>query len=146
MPWRISSAMSQRHEFVLLATQPDANIRQLCRRFGFAPATAYKWLARFASDGVTGLADRSRRPHHWPTRTAAALETAVLELRRRHPAWGGRTLEQRLCDLGHTTVPAPSTITDILRRHQLLDPQQSAKHRAFQRFERAAPNELWQMD
>jgi len=49
-------------------------------------------------------------------------------------------------ELGHTGVPSPSTITAILRRHQLLDPKESAKHQAFLRFERAAPNELWQMD
>ncbi|HKR62028.1 MAG TPA: helix-turn-helix domain-containing protein, partial [Pyrinomonadaceae bacterium] len=57
MPWRISSAMSERHEFVLLAGQQTANIRQLCRRFGITPKTGYKWLARFASEGVAGLAD-----------------------------------------------------------------------------------------
>jgi len=146
MSWRVSSAMSQRHEFVLLAIQPDANIRQLCQRFEIGPATAYKWIHRFENDGLAGLADRSRRPHHSPTRTAAEIEAAVLKLRRQHPAWGGQTLEQRLRDLGHRSVPAPSTITDILRRNQLIDSKESAKHRAFQRFERAAPNELWQMD
>ena len=46
MPWRTSSAMSQRHEFVMLASHEQANIRQLCGRFGIGPATAYKWLHR----------------------------------------------------------------------------------------------------
>ena len=31
-------------EFVTLARQPGANRRALCRRFGIAPATGYKWL------------------------------------------------------------------------------------------------------
>lgn len=146
MSWRISSAMSERHEFVLLAGQDKANIRQLCQRFGISPTTAYKWLHRFTNNGLAGLADRSRRPHHSPSKTSAEIEKLVLELRRQHPAWGGRTLAQRLRDLGHRYLPSPSTITAILRRHQLLDPQESDKHRAFQRFERAAPNELWQMD
>jgi transposase InsO family protein len=34
----------------------------------------------------------------------------------------------------------------ILRRHGCIEPAQSLKHRALERFERAAPNELWQMD
>ena len=146
MPWRISSTMSQRHEFVLLASQPEANMRQLCRRFGISRPTGYKWLERYASEGPTGLADRSRRPHHSPNRTDPEMETAITRLREKHPAWGGRKLNQRLLDLGHHQVPAPSTITNILDRHDLLDPKESPKHRAFQRFEHAAPNDLWQMD
>lgn len=146
MPWRISSAMSQRHEFVLLASQARANMRQLCRRFGISRPVGYKWLHRYLSEGLAGLQDRSRRPHHSPNRTAAEVETAITTLRQKHPAWGGRKLKQRLLDLGHGTSPAPSTITSILARHELLDPQESTKHRAFQRFEHATPNELWQMD
>jgi transposase InsO family protein len=48
--------------------------------------------------------------------------------------------------LGHETVPAASTITDILRRHDLIDPQKAQKHRAWQSFEAPAANDLWQMD
>ena len=68
MPWRVSSTMSERHQFVLLARQPNANIRALCRHFGISSATAYKWLDRFQHEGEPGLADRSRRPHHSPGR------------------------------------------------------------------------------
>jgi transposase InsO family protein len=146
MPWRISSAMSQRLEFVLLASQPRANMRQLCRRFGISAPTGYKWLQRFQAEGPQGLKEHSRRPHHSPTRTPERMETTITALRQQHPAWGGRKLAQRLHDLGHTGVPRPSTITAILDRYQLLDPKQSTKHQAFTRFERSAPNELWQMD
>jgi transposase InsO family protein len=146
MPWRISSTMSERHEFVLLASQKEANIRRLCRRFGISSRTGYKWLHRFNDKGVAGLADRSRRPHHSPARTSAAVEKKVLVVQRKYREWGGRKLEQRMLDLGHQSVPSANTITAILRRHQLLDPRESVKHKAFQRFERAAPNELWQMD
>ena len=146
MPWSEVSIMSQRIEFVTLATAENANLRRLCRRFGISPNTAYKWLDRFRTAGTNGLADRSRRPHNSPARTSKQMEETIVKLRGKHPAWGGRKLERRLLDLGHTGVPRPSTITAILRRHQLLDPEESAKHQAFRRFERAAPNELWQMD
>jgi transposase InsO family protein len=42
--------------------------------------------------------------------------------------------------------PAASTITAILDRHGRLDPAESAKHTAWQRFEHAGPNDLWQLD
>ena len=146
MPWRISSAMSERHEFVLLASQPGTNMRALCRRFGISSRTGYKWRDRFTVAAVAGLAERSRRPQHSPARTAAAMEAQVVQLRQQHPAWGGRKLQRRLQDLGYLQVPSASTITAILRRHQLLDEAESEKHQAWQRFEHPAPNDLWQMD
>jgi transposase InsO family protein len=146
MPWKEVSIMSQRLEFVTLAVAEKANIRHLCRCYGLSSATAYKWLHRFQSSGVNGLTDRSRRPHHSPSRSAVEMEEAIINLRLKHPAWGARKLRDRLLALNHTALPSSSTITAILRRHHLLDPKESAKHRAFQRFERAAPNELWQMD
>lgn len=138
--------MSERHEFVLLGSQPNANIRALCRHFGISSATAYKWLGRFQDAGVTGLADRSRRAHQAPRKTATLIEDAVLCLRRKHPAWGGRKLHQRLLDLGQPQVPSPSTISAILKRNQMIDAAEATKHQPFIRFEHAAPNDLWQMD
>jgi len=43
-------------------------------------------------------------------------------------------------------VPSASTITAILHRHGRMEDTASAGHKPFERFERAAPNELWQMD
>ena len=146
MPWQEVSAMSLRHEFVTLASEAEANMRELCRRYRISSRTAYKWLFRFRADGVAGLVDRSRRPYHTPGRTPAAVEERVVALRREHPAWGGRKLHARLRALGLSTVPSPSTITAILRRHDMLDPTKSSLHRPWQRFEHAAPNDLWQMD
>ena len=146
MSWKEVSTMSQRHEFMLLAQQPGVSLRALCRRFGISPPTAYKWLARYATAGFAGLADHSRRPHQMPQRTPTALEAAVLELRTQHPTWGGRKLHARLQALGYATVPAPSTITAILRRAAWLPPVAAAPKRAWQRFEHPTPNALWQMD
>ena len=146
MPWKEVSTMSQRHEFMLLAQQPGVSLRALCRRFEISPTTAYKWLARYATAGRAGLADHSRRPHQMPQRTPTALEAAVLQLRTQHPTWGGRKLHARLQALGYPTVPAPSTITAILRRAAWLPAAAAAPKRAWQRFEHPTPNALWQMD
>ncbi len=145
MPWGELSVMSLRREFVALARQDGANIRALCRHYGISPTTAYKVLGRIAEEGEAGLADRSRRPQHSPGRTPAAVEDRVLTLRDRHPAWGGRKLRRRLLDLGVEGVPSASTITTILARHGLLAAP-GERQGAWQRFEKAAPNELWQMD
>src|SRR6185369_14219831 len=134
--------MLLRREFVMLARQDGSNIRALCRRYGIQPRIGYKWLARYEAQGEAGLADRPRRPHGSPDRTPAAVESKVLALRRKHPCWGGRKLRRRLLELGEKEVPSASTVTAILHRHGLIDPQESAQRMAVRRFERAAPNEL----
>jgi len=160
MPWKVSDAMSERAEFVKLACQSGANVRLLCRRFGISWTTGYKWLGRHASQGDGGLGDRSRRPARSPGRTDAAVESAALAVRDAHGAWGGRKIRavlQRRARAGQLrdaagaivtpdAVPAASTITAILRRHDRLDERECVKHAPFQRFEHAAPNDLWQMD
>lgn len=137
--------MAEKEEFVRLAGAPGANVRALCRRFEISPTAGYKWLARFKAEGQAGLAERSRRPACSPARTPAAIESAVLRIRRAHPAWGGRKIAARLAALG-AAAPAPSTVTAILRRHGQALGAHGGGAKAFIRFERAAPNELWQMD
>jgi len=146
MPWKEVSAVELREEFVRLASGKSSNVRELCRRYGISPTTGYKWLSRYAAEGHAGLADSSRRPQHSPGRTPPAMEERIVALRDRHPAWGARKLQRRLHDLGAAAVPSISTITEILRRHGRIDAAQAGKHRAFIRFEHAAPNDLWQMD
>jgi transposase InsO family protein len=73
------------------------------------------------------------------------MEKRVVELRKEFPVWGGRKLARVLKNRGVKKVPSPSTITEILRRHDLLRSSER-EQRDHQRFERKRPNELWQMD
>jgi transposase InsO family protein len=147
MPWRELSIMDQREEFVRLALAPGANRRELCRRFGISRSKGYKWLARYAAQGRDGLANRSRRPHSSPVRTAAAVETQVLRIRAAsNNAWGGRKIAAVMAHNGELAIPAASTITEILRRHGKLEQRANEHPGPGQRFEREQPNELWQMD
>ncbi len=143
MPWREVSVMDQRREFVSLAMQEGANRRELCRRFGISPDVGYKWLRRaLAGDGT--LADRSRRPHRSPNHCDAAAEAEILAVRHAHPAWGARKIGRYLRDIG-LMPPARSTVHEILRRNGLVEPPQHGPQ-PYQRFEKEAPNQLWQMD
>lgn len=144
MPWREVSVMDQRAEFVRLALQEGVNRRELCRRFGISAQTGYKWLSRWKA-GDRELADRSRRPHRSPARSAAAIEAAVLAARDAHPAWGARKLEHWLAGNG-VAAPVSSTVHAILQRHGRIVAPPGGPVRPFQRFEKDAPNQLWQMD
>lgn len=148
MPWMTKDIVTQRCEFVALASKEGANVAELCRRFGISRKSAYKWLARAEGAGELSqaLADRSRRPQQSPGRTKEPIEKQLLALREQHPAWGPRKLRRRLFDQGHRELPAVSTIASILRRHGLIDEAAARQHRPYVRFERSVPNELWQMD
>jgi len=143
MPWRESTPMSLRSEFVAFTRLPGANVTQLCRRFGISRKTGYKWLRRSALG--LDVADLSRRPASSPRRTPSGVEAQVLAVRRRYPFYGGRKIRSMLIREGLQRPPAASTITAILDRHDLLSPQRR-RTRNWQRFEAAAANALWQMD
>ncbi|MDR6387405.1 IS481 family transposase [Paraburkholderia caribensis] len=145
MPWDVKDIMNRREDFVREAATQALAFSELCRKYTITRQTGYKWLARHRAEGIKGLADRSRRPHHSPKRSAQTIEARVLEMRQAH-GWGGRKIAQRLRDLGETQIPAPATITEILRRHGLIDEQASRQRRHWQRFEHEYPNSLWQMD
>ena len=146
MPWAEASVMELREEFVRLALAPGANVSELSRRFGIERSTGRKWVERYKAEGSAGLANRSRRPHGSPSKTDVATEAEVLRIRaENNNAWGGRKIAWTMAAKGWPAVPATSTITDILRRHGKLD--RDAQHPGPHiRFERAEPNELWQMD
>ena len=120
MPWESKSIAEARREFVTLAQAKDANIRSLCQRFSVSPRVGYKFLNRYREEGENGLADRSRKPHHVPKRTSAGIEAQVIEIRTAHPYWGGRKIAAEMKFLGRHPIPAPSTITDVLKRNGQL--------------------------
>lgn len=141
MPWEVCTTVSKREEFVRFALTGEESLSALCRRYGVSRPTGYKWLTRGGGD----LADRSRRPHTSPARTNAVTEALVCQLRRSHPAWGGRKLHHYLRRQGIQPLPAASTCNSILRRNGLLAEERRLQ-RDWQRFEADAPNHLWQMD
>lgn len=147
MGWSEVSIMSVRREFVRLAKQEEANVRELCRRYGISPTTGYKWIER-GDDPTEMYQDRSRRPLHSPNRTDDGTEQLILEIRDEHPAWNARKirhlLRRRLSADQH--LPAASTVGQILKRHGRIGEAASAAAQKWHRFEHEAPNELSQID
>ena len=143
MAWKTMDVHEQRVRFVVEAVQKTRTFRALCAAYEISRPTGYLWLRRYRELGVTGIAERSRRPRRSPWQTGAELERQVVEVRRRYPDWGARKLGVVLAREG---VELPrNTIHRILLRHDLVRAEE--RHpAAVQRFERSQPNELWQMD
>jgi len=144
MPWRTTKVPEQRMEFVVAASRREKTFKELCEEFQISCRTGYTWWNRYKAEGLGGMQERSRRPHHIPRRTAEAVEQRIVELRRERPDWGARKIRDLLQKENGIKLPG-STIHRILLRYDLVrDCDRRAQ--ATQRFERERPNQLWQMD
>ncbi len=88
MGWKETCALDERMRFVMAAEAQEEPMAALCRRFGVSRKSGYKWLERYRSEGVAGLAERSRAPRNHPQAVSAALAERCLSVRRAHPTWG----------------------------------------------------------
>jgi transposase InsO family protein len=144
MPWKVDPVPEQRIALVHAVRTAGLSVAEAARRHGVSRKTAFKWLARFDADPGAPPADRRRRPRSSPARTPPGVEAAVLEARDRW-GWGPRKLHARLKAEGRP-APPPRTIAAVLRRHGRVAAATAAAGPPPQRFERGAPNDLWQLD
>lgn len=145
MAWGESSVTEERLRFVVAASRKEKSVRALCQEFQISRQTGYTWLNRYKAGGSSQVVERSRRPQHSPARTPAEGEQVVVELRRQYPDWGAPKLAVLLGQQLPGAGVCQRTVHRILVRHHLLHPEDRQRP-ALGRFERSAPNELWQMD
>ena len=81
------SVAEQRYQAVLAVISDGLSICQVASKVGVSRQTLHAWLARYEAEGLDGLADRSHRPASCPHQMPAAVEAALLELRRSRPYW-----------------------------------------------------------
>lgn len=92
MPWRETSPMDQRLDFVRDWETELFTMTELATLYGISRKTGYKWLDRYDAGGARGLLDRSRRPLHSPHATEPELIDLLVSQRQRHPHWGAKKL------------------------------------------------------
>ncbi len=66
MPWKETTPMSQREEFIIKALEGAVNMSALCHAYRISRKTGYKWLNRYRQGGIEALLDRSRAPINHP--------------------------------------------------------------------------------
>jgi transposase InsO family protein len=121
MPWRETSPMEQRLEFVREYGTGLFTVTELVEQYGISRKTGYKWLERYAAEGASGLQDRSRRPHTSPHATDAERLAELLRLRQRHPRWGAKKLLAVAARRAPTAAwPCPSTVAAQLKARGLI--------------------------
>jgi transposase InsO family protein len=140
------SVAEQRYQAVLAVIEDGGTVTDVAGKVGVSRQTLHAWLDRYAGSGLEGLADRSHRPRSCPHQMSAVVEVRLVELRGLHPGWGADRLRYRLVKEGFDPAPSTAAIGRALRRLGLTGGRRRAGRRAYRRWERGAPMELWQLD
>jgi transposase InsO family protein len=110
------------------------------KMFMVSPRTAKKWADRFRTEGVTGMIDRSSRPHVSPTKTSPQVLRRIVDLR-----WRKRLGPVQIA--GQLAVPA-STVHAVLTRCRInrLSYIDRVTGEPLRRYEHAHPGSLIHVD
>lgn len=121
MPWNETCIMSQRTQFIEDWLSHRFSITELCRRYEIARKAGYKWINRFHSQGMNGMADLSRARHTQAQQTPDWIVEHILDLKVRYPYWGPVKIHSALYrDNALQAWPAASTIGEILKKNGLV--------------------------
>ena len=150
MPWEETCVMDGRMAFIVDWQRDEMTFAALCRFYGVSRKVGYKWVERFEAEGLDGLKDRSRAPHHHPNAVGEAAEAAIVALRAKHPSWGPKKIKAWL-ERHHwqATWPAQSVIATILDRHGLVKRRKRRRHvppGATPLSPCLAANDVWAID
>lgn len=149
MPWKETCAMDERMRLVMLVKDGES-VAQAARRCGVSRVAAYKWLGRYACEGVAGLQDRSRAPLVHPNAVPDELVDRIVALRDKRPTWGPLKLLHWLrAHDGESPWPCASTIGVLLKERGLTVARKRRRHlaRCAEPLSHCdAPNRVWCAD
>lgn len=144
--------MSVRRTIVEVSVE-GLNVTEFCRQHGVSTWFFYQLRRRFAEEGEAALEPRSRAAREIANRTPAAVEEAILTLRKElagngwdaGPATIFSHLPARL-EAG-TALPSEATIWRVLKRRGFIvaQPQKAPRH-SYRSFSAERANQCWQID
>jgi len=101
---------------VQYALQND--ISKAAREYKTTRKTVRKWMKRYQEEGLEGLKDKKRAPHHIPHKLKPEDEAQIVELREKFPSWGSRRL------IGHYQVKGShGSVNRVIKQNGLIKPK-----------------------
>ena len=81
MPWKETTIMEQKIEFICEWRTGKYTVTELSRAFNISRPTAYKMIERFEKSGYDGLSGLLRSPKNHPNQTPDKIVDSNLELK-----------------------------------------------------------------
>lgn len=144
MPWEEKRKETMRKEFVERVLSHEKSKSALCREYGISRPTGDKWIKRYLAE--ESLEDQSRAPKKSGNKTDVKMEQFIVNYRQKYPAIGAVKIHRMLENEGYTNLPCSATINNIFKRNGLISEDASRAATPYIRFEKDAPNEMWQAD
>ena len=125
MPWKETTTMEQKIEFICEWRTGNYTITELCRNFKISRPTAYKIMARFEDEGFEGLKELSRKPRGLhPNATDENVVNGIISLKEKHKLWVAKKIHKLLYnDFSDYLIPTYLTVHNILKKHGFVKPQ-----------------------
>jgi transposase len=120
-----------RYQMVMSAL--SKGIRPTMREFRCSRNTVRLWLRRYEQQGLAGLEERSRAPHHIPHKTPPEVEQQVVEARDAIPCFGPRRLK-RYFDLPCSTGAIARILQQSGRSQRRKKPRPRARSLAAEKL------------
>ena len=149
MPWKNTTTMDQKVEFICEWNTGKYTITELCNGFGISRPTAYRLIGRYEKHGIEGLREQSKSPIHHPNRTKEYVEDKILQFKKKHLRWGAKKIHKLLFNAcSAEDIPSVVTVHNILFKHGLVCPQKRLRRvkPIYPIFDPQHCNEVWSAD
>ena len=149
MPWKETTTMEQKVEFICEWLSEQYTITELCQAFGISRPTAYRLIQGYDNYGIEGLLEKSKAPRNHPNKTPKKIEKKILKLKSKYNRWGAKKIHKLLYN--HFTdaeIPTILTVHNILLRNGLVCPQKRLRRvkPIYPIFDPKKCNEVWSAD
>ena len=149
MPWKETTTMEQKVEFICEWLTQNYTITELCRAFEISRPSAYRLIYRYEQKGIEGLLEQSRSPIKHPNRTDQNVEKKIISLKGKHSRWGAKKIHRLLFnDFTQEVIPSVVTVHNILFRNGMVCPQKRLRRvkPIYPIFDPQQCNEVWSAD
>lgn len=116
--------MQKDFRFKIISEGMKNGVSITCRKYNISRTLYYRWLKRYKTQGLDGLAD-IKKEFTPPNKTDQETEQALLDLIKEYPDYGPRALNYLFEELGYTI--SESAAYNIMKRHQLSHRKQRLK-------------------
>lgn len=149
MPWKETTTMEQKIEFICEWRTGKYTITELCKGFDISRPTAYKLISRFEKQGFEALREQSRAPGKHPNATSEYIIDGILNLKKKHKHWGAKKIRELMFkDFTQQEVPSVVTVHNILKKNGFVCPQKRMRRvePVYPIFDPKSCNEVWSAD
>lgn len=127
----------RREEMALSVIGGSLSKAHAARTYGVSPKIVARWVERYKTEGVKGMADRLSRPNIMPGLTSQAIAERIVVLRRQRLTGKHIAIEVGV---------SPATVSRVLRRAGLSRLKNLEPVEPVRRYERDHPGDMIHID